>query len=129
MRSLQRDPILSAIHRPDGSEASATIMRCGFMAATLEPSGFHTVRCSAGIKERVSDAWGLWPLHPARHKAGRVFLVHDHLNVVGGALACRCAPAGLPTRNAWNGTAAPAATSGSTDLPAATILPARRAST
>jgi hypothetical protein len=52
-----------------------------------------------------------------------------HPNVLAGALASSRAPTGLPVRNAWNGTDAPAATSGSTARPAATILLARRAIT
>ncbi len=54
---------------------------------------------------------------------------HPHPNVLAGALASNRAPAGLPTRNAWNGTGAPAATSPRMALPAATILPPWRAVT
>ena len=76
--------VLSALHRPDGSEAGATIMRRGFMAVTLEPSGaVVTVGPTGGLvpSSGVYQTLGAYAPAPGPPKGGPSFF----WDVLGGA--------------------------------------------
>ncbi len=119
---------LTLVGCESSQEQSAKLERAAKLAAAHEAhvdKGLTITRESTDVKvlsaNVVTSSEGAAAVVTVRNDSSQT------LASVPIALACKLAPAALPTKKTWNGAEAPGASSGSTALPAATTRPARRA--